>query len=161
MVDMESQSSTNQELYDDNKKIAKKDYIQNEMDKYSDEEFYSFCDFAETIKSNKYKQILSENKIKVIQFEYHDNVLWKELLNNLPKSTEILYLQHDGIIGIDCNDENKFDTLDDVKAVINQLPNLRIISYCGYYSKFNEENFKNVFSSLNRNPEYLLCNPIY
>jgi len=149
MVEVESQLSINQ-------------YIQNEMDKCSDEEFYIFNDFTNNIKSREYKQLLYRNKIKVIVFAYHDNVLWKELLNNLPTSTEILYLQHDGIIGIDCNNYNKIDdTLDDVKAVIEQLPNLRIISYCGYYSKFKKEDFENVFGSLNRNQKYLLCNPIY
>ena len=43
----ESQLSINQELYDKYKEIQMTDYIQDEMDKYSDEEFYRFNDFAD------------------------------------------------------------------------------------------------------------------
>ena len=101
-----------------------------------------------------------------LSFDPCDNTYcWRDLtLENIPSclsnQIECLYLSHDGLIGYSENSKyknNKYDTYDDVKAAINLFPNLHVISYCGYYSQFNEKEFSKIFTELGRDANRLIC----
>jgi hypothetical protein len=104
----------------------------------------------------------------------YNDILWKDLKGHLPSTIEALYLNHDGIIGIrivhkgdkhyeqknDINLEGFYreeDKIDDVKEVISELPELRHIEYCAYYSKFAEKDFEKIFEELGRDIRSLTC----
>ena len=72
---------------------------------------------------------------KEMYFPPLDNSWSYEDLLKLPKSIEILYLGHDGVIyggGFDTpiTDEH-------IKSVLEHFHNLKEISVCGYYSQFS------------------------
>ena len=72
---------------------------------------------------------------KEIYFPPLNNRWTYEDLLTLPKSIEILYLGHDGVIY-----GGGFDTLitdEHIKSVLEHFHNLKEISVCGYYSQFS------------------------
>lgn len=101
-----------------------------------------------------------------LSFDEVDNTYcWRDLnLENIPdclaRQIECLDLGHDGLIGL--IDNPKYgniihDSYDDVKKAISLFPNLHIISYCGYYSSFDKDDFKKIFTELGRDPNRLIC----
>lgn len=72
-----------------------------------------------------------------------------DLLGKLPESVEYLDLGHDGIVTIKSWDKlqsnesepqcSRQEAIDVIKQLISGLPNLRKITYCGYYCQFEDE----------------------
>ena len=57
----------------------------------------------------------------------------------LPPSVKILYLGHDGL---GCNEVVKENEDQLVKEAFEALPNLEELTYCGYYSNYDEKALK-------------------
>jgi hypothetical protein len=65
--------------------------------------------------------------VNVVFYAFNNDIEFKHLIF-LPKSVKGLYLGHDGV----CD-----GSYEDVEMVINALPKLREIHYCGYYADYS------------------------
>ena len=101
-----------------------------------DEEKYKTI-YIENSKANTLKNIPDGTEAVIFDTFSSHCYDWSHVAQ-LPSSVKILYLGHDGL---GCNEvkENE-DQL--VKEAFEALPNLEELTYCGYYSNYDEKDLK-------------------
>ncbi|KKK56280.1 hypothetical protein LCGC14_3066100, partial [marine sediment metagenome] len=80
------------------------------------------------INEGEKEDLIVEDGTESLVFPAFADYTWDDL-RDLPKSIKVLYLGHDGVIDASSEDQ--------VRQVLDSLPNLEEVSYCGYYSQYD------------------------